>query len=123
MPYSKRKAAEPQSILKNRGNATPDKLSPEHAEAIAGLVAAALRNQNAIYLQPGRYGSVTAKFYIEGDAFAETLQLNDELPDLCEQVVAELYTQDDVGWNRKVFAPGAAERAAAARKGTKAGES
>lgn len=102
MPY-KKKTAEAQSILKNRSASSPDKLTAEQAVYIAGLVAAAVRNQNACYVQPGKYGSVMVKFYIEGEQFAENLVLNDELEELCEQIVEALYTQDDVAWNRRAF--------------------
>lgn len=116
MPY-KKKTAEPQAILKNRTASSPDKLTAEQAVCIAGLMAAAVRNQNACYVQPGRYGSVTVKFYIEGDQFAENLVLNDELEELCEQIVETLYTQDDVAWNRRAFARSVVVPATQARKG------
>lgn len=123
MPFRKTgKNAEPQSILKNRSASSPDKLEPDQAIHLAGLVAAAVRNQNACYIQPGKYGSVMVKFYIEGDQFAENLVLNDDLEELCEQIVETLYTQDDVAWNRRTFAPRAAERAVEARKASKPGE-
>jgi hypothetical protein len=118
MPYRKTgKSAEPQSILKNRTASSPDKLEPDQAIQLAGLVAAAVRNQNACYIQPGKYGSVMVKFYIEGDQFAENLVLNDQLEELCEQIVEALYTQDDVGWNRRTFGTARSERPSAARKG------
>lgn len=121
MPFRKTgKNAEPQSILKNRTASSPDKLLPDQAVYIAGLVAAAVRNQNACYIQPGKYGSVMVKFYIEGDQFAENLVLNDDLQELCEQIVETLYTQDDVAWNRRTFEPAAAERVLELRKGAKA---
>lgn len=117
--YRKGKTAEPQSILKSRSASSPDKLTAEQAVCIAGLVAAAVRNQNAIYVQPGRYGSVMVKFYIEGDQFAENLPLNDELEELSEQIVEALYLQDDVAWNRRAFGARPAVRPAEARKETK----
>jgi hypothetical protein len=118
MPY-KKKSAEPQSILRNRVASSPDKLTVEQAVCIAGLVAAAVRNQNACYVQPGRYGSVMVKFYVEGEQFAENLVLNDELEEICEQIVETLYTQDDVAWNRRAFA---ARLAGPAPKAAKGGE-
>ena len=118
MPF-KKKTAEPQSILKSRSASSPDKLTAEQAVCIAGLVAAAVRNGNAIYVQPGRYGSVTVKYYVEGDQFAENLPLNDELEELCEQIVDTLYTPDDVAWNRRAFATARVQPAAAARKEAK----
>lgn len=118
MPY-KKKTGEAQSILKNRSASSPDKLTVDQAVHIAGLVAAAVRNQNACYVQPGRYGSVMVKFYIEGDQFAENLVLNDDLEELCEQIVETLYTQDDVAWNRKAFA---VRRDTPAPKAPKGGE-
>jgi hypothetical protein len=117
MPFRKTgKNAEPQSILKNRIASSPDKLTPEQAICLGGLVAAAIRNQNACYIQPGRYGSVMVKFYIEGDQFAENLVLNEELEALCDAIVETLYTQDDVGWNRRTFTPAPAVRPPEARK-------
>jgi hypothetical protein len=115
----KKKIAEAQSILKNRTASSPDKLTVEQAVCIAGLLAAAVRNQNAFYVQPGRYGSVMVKFYIEGDQFAENLVLNDELQELCEQIVETLYLQDDVAWNRRAFAGAGAQTPGEARKGVK----
>lgn len=115
--YRKGKTAEPQSILKNRSASSPDKLQPEQAIHLAGLVAAAVRNQNACYIQPGKYGSVMVKFYIEGDQFAENLILDGELEELCEQIVETLYTQDDVAWNRRAFGTARAVPVSAARKG------
>src|SRR5512147_1101940 len=123
MPFRKTgKSVEAQSILKNRTASSPDKLTPDQAVWIAGLVAAAVRNQNACYIQPGKYGSVMAKFYIEGDQFAENLVLNDELEELCEQIVETLYTQDDVAWNRRTFGTARAVRPAEPRKVAKEGK-
>lgn len=116
MPF-KKKTAEPQSILKSRSASSPDKLTAEQAVCIAGLVAAAVRNQNACYVQPGKYGSVMVKFYIEGDQFAENLPLNDELEEMCEQIVEALYLQDDVAWNRRAFGTAGAAPASKAKKG------
>lgn len=115
MPY-KKKTAEAQSILKNRTASSPDKLTAEQAVCIAGLVSAAVRNQNACYVQPGKYGTVMVKFYIEGEQFAENLALNDELEELCEQIVEALYLQEDVAWNRRAFGTARPQPASAARK-------
>jgi hypothetical protein len=116
MPF-KKKTVEPQSILKSRTASSPDKLTAEQAVCIAGLVAAAVRNQNACYVQPGKYGSVMVKFYIEGDQFAENLPLNDELEEMCEQIVETLYLQDDVAWNRRAFGTAGVAPAPKAKKG------
>ena len=118
----KKKTAEAQSILKNRSASSPDKLTGEQAVCIAGLVAAAVRNQNACYVQPGRYGTVMVKFYIEGEQFGENLVLNDELEEICEQIVETLYLQDDVAWNRRAFGTARAVRPVAARKGAEEGK-
>jgi len=118
----KKKTAEAQSILKNRSASSPDKLTGEQAVCIAGLVAAAVRNQNACYVQPGRYGTVMVKFYIEGEQFGENLVLNDELEEICEQIVETLYLQEDVAWNRRAFGTARAVRPAAARKGAEEGK-
>lgn len=114
--FRRNKNAEAQSILKNRIASSPDKLTPDQALCLAGLVAAAVRNQNACYIQPGKYGSVMVKFYIEGDQFAENLVLNEELEEICEQIVETLYSQDDVGWNRRTFVAKAPQPARTARQ-------
>jgi hypothetical protein len=119
---NKGKTAEPQSILKNRTASSPDKLTPDQGIQLAGLVAAAVRNQNACYIQPGKYGSVMVKFYIEGDQFAENLVLNDELEEVCEQIVETLYTQDDVAWNRRTFGTARVQPVAKGRKDAQGGE-
>lgn len=120
--YRKKKSEEPQSILKNRTASSPDKLQPDQAVCLSGLVAAAVRNQNACYIQPGKYGSVMVKFYIEGEQFAENLVLNEDLEELCEQIVETLYTQDDVAWNRRAFGTARAVRPVAGRKAGEEGK-
>ena len=96
-------AGEPKSILQARESASPESMTAEQAIALGGLLAACLRNNNAVYIQPGRYGSLTFKVYIEGEQFAEALFLDKTLIDLCEQIVDALYTKDDVAWNRRAF--------------------
>lgn len=119
MPYTKKKATEPQSILKNRQASTMADMTAEHAKAIAGLVISAIRNNNAVYLQPGRYNSLTFKVYIEGDQFAEALVLDNQLDDLSEQIIDALYTKDDVAWCRRAFGTAPAELPATPSKAPK----
>ena len=115
--YRKKKTDEPQSILKNRTASSPDKLTPEQAVSLAGLVIAAVRNQNACYVQPGKYGSVMFKVYIEGEQFAENLVLNDDLEQLCEEIVEALYLQEDVAFNRRALGRASYQPAPKARNG------
>jgi hypothetical protein len=101
--YRRGKTQEPKSILASRKATTAEDLNPQQAIALAGLLASAIRNNNAVYIQPGRYSTITFKVYIEGDQFAEVLTLDSELENLCEQIVETLYTQEDVAWNRRAF--------------------
>jgi len=117
--YRKKSQAEPKSILQARSSGRAEELTPQQAKALGGLVAAAVRNNNAVYLQPGRYGSLTFKVYIEGEQFAEALFLDNTLEDLCEQIVEALYTQDDMAWNRRAFGTARDQRPQEARNGSK----
>lgn len=117
--YRRKNQAEPKSILQARKSTSTEDMTAEQAIALGGLLAAAVRNNNAVYIQPGRYGSLTFKVYIEGEQFAEALFLDNTLEDLCEQIVAALYTDDDVAWNRRAFAPRLATLAPAARNAAK----
>ena len=117
--YRRKNQAEPKSILQARKSTTAEDMDADQAIALAGLVAAAVRNNNAVYIQPGRYGSLTFKVYIEGEQFAEALFLDATLTDLCEQIVSALYTDEDVAWNRRAFGTALAQPAPGARNGGK----
>jgi hypothetical protein len=117
--YRKKNTAEPKSILQARSSGSVESMTPEQGRAIGGLVTACIKNGNAVYIQPGRYGSLTFKVYIEGEQFAEALFLDNTLNDLCEQIIDALYEQDDVAWMRRTFAGQSAERPAETRKEAK----
>ena len=114
--YRRKNQTEAKSILQARASQSVDGMTTEQAQDLGGLVTACIKNGNAVYLQPGRYGSLTFKVYIEGEQFAEALFLDSTLHDLCEQIIDALYTQDDVAWVRRTFAPSGHQRPAEARK-------
>lgn len=116
MPYKKRTAAEAQPILTGRRNNTLKEADEPQVLAIAGLVATSLAQGNAVYLTPGRFGGVQYKVYIEGDQFAEYLEINGRTEDLVEEILDALYDKDAVSWFRRLFGAGRAVRAAEARK-------
>lgn len=111
MPFKKRTAQEAQPILTKRRNNTLAEASEEQNYALAGLVATCLSRGNAVYLTPGRFGGVQFKVYVEGDQFAEYLEVNDALPDLVEELLDALYDKDTVAWYRSRFGAGRAVRA------------
>lgn len=117
--YRRKNGVEPKSILQARQSTSIEGMSTEQARALGGLVAVCVKNNNAVYLQPGRYGSMTFKVYIEGEQFAEALFLDSTLYDLCEQIIDALYTQDDVAWFRRTFFADGGQAAPQARKEVK----
>lgn len=114
MPYKKRAQAEAQPILAGRKNHTLAEAPADQLLAVAGMVIEALAHQNAVYLTPGRFGGLQFKVYIEGDQFAEYLELNDKLPDLAEEILDTLYDKETVARFRKFWGALRAERLAKA---------
>lgn len=114
MPYKKKSQTEAQPILAGRRNNTLGEAPHDQLLAIAGLVIEALTHQNAVYLTPGRFGGVQFKVYIEGDQFAEYLELNPGLPDLVEELLDALYDKESVARFRKFWGALRAERLAKA---------
>lgn len=117
--YRRKNVTEPKSILQARASTTVESMTPDQARSLGGLVSICVKNGNAVYLQPGRYGSLTFKVYIEGEQFAEALFLDNTLNDLCEQIIEALYTQDDVGWFRRTFGGGSGQEPTEAQKRVK----
>lgn len=120
MPFKKRANTEAQPILSGRRNNTLKEASDDQIYAIAGLLATTLAQGNAIYVTPGRFGGIQYKVYVEGDQFAEYLEVNGQTEDLVESVLEALYDLDTVAWFRKRFGAGRAEQPQEARKGSEA---
>lgn len=110
MPYKKKAALEAQPILAARKNSTLKDTGIDEQFAIGGLVVQCLAEGNAVYLTPGRFGGVQFKVYVEGDQFAEYLEINGELTNLVESILDALYTQEVVARFRRVFGARRAER-------------
>ena len=110
MAHRKRASQEAQPILSKRRNNTLKEASDSQVLAIAGLVVSALAEGNAVYVTPGRFGGVQFKVYVEGDQFAEYIEINTGTDDLVEEILDTLYTQDTVAWYRKLFGARRAER-------------
>lgn len=115
MPYKSRKQAEAQPILSGRKNNTLKEAGTEELYAVAGLIATTLAQGNAVYLTPGRFGGLQFKVYIEGDQFAEYIEINPKVTDLVEELLDALYDQETVAWYRKRFGAGRAGRPQEAR--------
>lgn len=110
MPYKKKSNTEAQPILSARRNNTLAEASIDQQMAIAGLVTSCLAQGNAVYLTPGRFGGVQFKVYVEGDQFAEYLEINANLPDLVEELLDALYDKETVARFRNTFGARRAER-------------
>jgi hypothetical protein len=108
--YRKKTQPEAQPILTRKRSTDLAELPNEDLAAIGRLVAAAVVHQNAIYVAPGRFGSVTIKFYIEGDQFAETLNPGDDWEGLTEEIIEALYDLKTVGRFRTGLVARASER-------------
>lgn len=116
MAYRKKGATEAQPILSKRRNNTVAEAEPSQQYALAGLAITCLGKGNAVYLTPGRFGGVNFKVYIEGDQFAEFLELNEGLPGLCEEIIETLYDIKEVSEFRNTFGSRRAETAPKALK-------
>jgi hypothetical protein len=103
MPARKRTYDEPQPILTGRVQSDLKRISEEDATALAKAILGAVTEGSSAYISPGRYGSVTLKFYIDGQAYAETLNPGDNWPDLAESVVEALWNKETVSRVRKLF--------------------
>lgn len=114
MPYRKKTQVEAQPILSKRRNNTLVEAEEGQQYALAGLVITCLAQGNPVYLTPGKFGGVQFKVYIEGDQFAEYLELNDGLSDLVEEIIETLYDIKQVAEYRKSFGAGRAGRASKA---------
>jgi hypothetical protein len=103
MPYKKKASTEAQPILAARRNNTLKEADTDQQYALAGLIVTCLAAGNAVYLTPGRFGGVQFKVYIEGDQFAEYLEINPALCDLVEEILDALYDKEAVAAFRNTF--------------------
>lgn len=117
MPYRKKTQTEAQPILSKRRNNTLQEATADQQLAVAGLAVTCLAQGNPVYLTPGRFGGVQFKVYVEGDQFAEYLELNEGLGDLVEEIIETLYDIKQVAEYRRTFGAGRAERASKAPRG------
>jgi hypothetical protein len=108
---------EAQPILAQRRNNTLEEATVEQQSAVAGLVVTCLSKGNACYCTPGRFGGVQFKVYVEGDQFAEYLEVNEKLPDLVEEIIEALYDLKTVAWYRQRFGARRDERPSKPRGG------
>jgi hypothetical protein len=108
VPYKKNyKQADPKPILAERRGNKAGEFTNTDLQAVAKIAAAALLGGNAVYLQPSRFGTVTAKVYIEGEQFAENLNPGDDWDELAEAIVETLYDLATVARVRRAFPGGA----------------
>lgn len=121
MAFKKRAQTEAQPILTKRRNNTLKEADNRQISAIAGLLATTLAMGNAVYVTPGRFGGIQYKVYVEGDQFAEYLEVNDKTEEVVEELLEALYDLDTVAWYRKNFPASSAERPQEARNGGKTG--
>lgn len=121
MPYKKNyKQQDAKPILTERRGAKANEYGPYEAKALGKLVMAAIMNNNAVYVQPSRFGTVTFKVYIEGEQFAENFNPGDDWGNLAEEIIDALYNKEDVGKMRQWFDGAAGDTQSAdtpARKG------
>lgn len=120
MAPRKARNSEPQPILSQRRNNTVQEASVEVLLAVGGLIVTSLSHGNAVYITPGRFGGVQYKVYIEGDQFAEFVELNADTGGLVEAILEQLYDIETVGWFRRRFTLRAPEQPQDGRKGSKA---
>lgn len=121
MPYKKKAALEAQPILQGRKNSTLKEADKDVQYAIAGLVIQCLAEGNAVYLTPGRFGGVQFKVYVEGDQFAEYLEVNGGADELVEAILDALYTTEVVARYRATFGTGRAVRPQEVRQAKREG--
>ena len=114
MPYRKKAQTEAQPILSKRRNNTLQEAAEDQLYAVAGLIVTCLAQGNPVYATPGRFGGIQFKVYVEGDQFAEYLELNDSIGELVEEIIETLYDIKQVAEYRKTFGAGRAGRASKA---------
>lgn len=108
----------PNPILTGRTKSDLKEISPEDYQALAAAILGAVLEGSAVYVSPGRYGSVTVKYYVDGDQYAETFNPGDDWPDMAEEILEALYNQEAVARVRRAGQAQSAERPAETRKPT-----
>lgn len=116
MPPRKRQYDQPQSILTGRTKSDLKEISPESYKGLAAAIIGAVLEGSAVYVSPGRYGSVTIKYYVEGEQYAETLNPGDDWEALGEAILEALYNRETVSRIRRLTAGQANERPQEPRK-------
>lgn len=116
MPARKRTYDQPQSILTGRTKSDLKEISPESYEGLAAAIVGAVLEGSAVYVSPGRYGSVTVKYYVDGDQYAETLNPGDDWQELGEAILEALYNKEAVARIRRLRVVRVAERPQETRK-------
>jgi hypothetical protein len=116
VPVKKRTYDEPQSILTGRTTSDLKRMSEEDAVAVSKAVLGAVTEGSSVYISPGRYGSITLKFYVDGQSYAETVNPGDNWPKLCEEILEALWNQETVSRVRKLLDGGRDGRPSEARK-------
>lgn len=116
MPARKRTYDQPQSVLTGRTKSDLKEISPESYEGLAAAIVGAVLEGSAVYVSPGRYGSVTIKYYVDGDQYAETLNPGDDWPGLAEAILEALYNKEAVARIRRLRVMPIAERPQETRK-------
>jgi hypothetical protein len=116
MAAKRRTYDEPQAILTGRTKSNLKEIDPQGYEGLASAIVGAVLEGSAVYVSPGRYGSVTVKYYVDGDQYAETLNPGDDWLDLAESILEALYNKEAVARVRRLRGMQIAERAPEARK-------
>jgi hypothetical protein len=116
MAARKRTYDEPQAILTGRTKSNLKEIDPQSYEGLASAIVGAILEGSAVYVSPGRYGSVTVKYYVDGDQYAETLNPGDDWLDLGESILETLYNKEAVARVRRLRGMQIAERVAETRK-------
>lgn len=116
MPSKRRTYDTPNPILTGRTKSDLKEISPADYKALAAAVLGAVLEGSAVYVSPGRYGSVTVKYYVDGDQYAETFNPGDDWPDMAEAILEALYNKEAVARVRRAGEAQSAERPAEARK-------
>lgn len=102
MPARKKAYDEPQQILTGRTKSDLKAITEENYQGLAAAIVGAVLEGSAVYVSPGRYGSVTVKYYVDGDQYAETLNPGDDWNALGEQILEALYNKEAVARIRRL---------------------
>lgn len=119
MPRGKKTYDEPQSILTGRTKSDLKAIDHTLYEGLAAAIVGAVLEGSAVYVSPGRYGSVTVKYYVDGDQYAETLNPGDDWYAMAEEILETLYNKESVSRIRRIIAGRIAQKPAGASNAVK----